>query len=327
MADDDLNIYTARHVTRMSITTSTVAYDSNLRIPYVDLSKYVKANGEEVLAVKSTCLPLEDCVEGGKYTKAERILKRRERARKKRGDDYGKPSRTLSGNQLYFQSSVEFVRRYGEKYHNIRISPARGSIQIQGVQDPIFQTAESEIRKTLDYITEYMPHIDNDFELVNRRIIIINIKCCIGESLLSKYTNIRIDKMANLMCNLMELQMSGGDLPIEVPYSIIFVTNQYEVGSYIRIKFITPIRDNIDRKTTIKVFSGCKINFLGCPTLECPIKIYKFLDDFIELYESIILFKKPHPCQKDAVSKYISNINKNKHAWVTLVKDNITSSY
>lgn len=324
MDDDDLNIYKGKHLSEMSITTSTVAYDSDLRISYEDLSKYVKADNKEVLAVKSTCLPLEHCVQGGKYTKAERILKRRERAKKKRGAIYGKPSRTLSGNQLYFQSSVEFVQRHGcdGKYHNIRISPARGSIQIQGVQDPIFQTAEGQIEKTLNYIKNQMC-IDKEFTLRKRRIIIINIKCSISPTLMDKYTNIRIDKMSSLIQNLMDLQNEGNELPLEIPYKLIFITNQYEVGSYIRIKFITPIAENLDRKTTIKIFSGCKINFLGCPSLECPIKIYKFLDDFIELYKDIIFFNKEDKPQINIVNNYISNINKNRYSWVLLIKNNL----
>ena len=324
--DDDmvLSTYKGKNLSQMSITTSTVAYDSNLRIAYEDLSKYVKADHEKILAVKSTCLPLVDCLDGGKYTKADRILKRRARNKKKRGSMYGKPSRTLSGNQLYFQSSVEFVQRYGDKYHNIRISPARGSIQIQGVQDPIFQTAESEIYATLEYIKQKMC-IDKDFQLTNRRVIIVNIKSSISPDILKDNTHIRIDKMAVLIQNLMELQKDNKELPLEIPYRIIFVTNPHEAGSYIRIKFITPVPENLDRKTTIKIFSGCKINFLGCPTVECPFHIYKFLDAFIELYKEYLFFNKQKVVDsKTDVNNYISNLHKNKYTWVRMVKNNLS---
>lgn len=354
----DIGEYKEELLTKMSITTSTVAYDTNLRIPYEDLSKYVKPDYNKILAVKSTCLPLEQCIQGGKFTKAARILKRRERVKKKRGELYGKPSRTLSGNQLYFQSSVEFVhsfidiwniycvcsfalKRKGvsdfymrsilmdymcfigvERYHNIRISPARGSIQIQGVQNPIFETAERQIHSTLNYIKKNMC-IDTEYKLENRRIIIINVKCSVCPNIMKEYTNIRIDKMASLMDNLMKLQLEGKELPLNIPYDIIYVTNRYEIGSYIRIKFITPIAENFERKTTIKIFSGCKINFLGCPTLECPINIYKFLNDFIKLYKDILFYKKKE--NKLDLNSYISNINKNKHAWVDMVKNNLAT--
>ena len=60
--------YIAKHLSPMAITTSTIAYDSDMRMSYQDLSKYVKEDGKRILAVKSTCIPLEICMQN-KYTK------------------------------------------------------------------------------------------------------------------------------------------------------------------------------------------------------------------------------------------------------------------
>lgn len=319
---EDITQYKAKNLEPLSITTATIAYDSNLRIPYKDLSLSVKADGVKILAVKSTYLNLLDCIQGGKYTRAAKILKKRERDKNKRGSMFAKPSRTLSGNQLYFQSAVEFVHKYEDKYHNIRISPARGSIQIQGVKSPIFEVARTQIESTLAYINEKM-NLNEKYELFNRRVIIINTKSGISLDLMKPNMLIKIHKVSDLLKNLMILQKENKPLPIEIPYRIILITSPHEVGSYIRVKFVTPIKENINRNTTIKIFSGCKINFLGTPTIECPYYIYKFLDDFIELYKEYIFFEKPViESHSRAVIDYITNLYKNKHSWVWLIKDN-----
>ena len=200
--EEDITEYKAINLEPLSITTATIAYDSNLRMPYEELSM-VKSDDVKILAVKSTCLDLLDCVNGGKYTRAVKIIKKRERNKNKRGSLYGKPSRTLSGNQLYFQSSVEFVHSYYDgKYHNIRISPARGSIQIQGIKAPIFEVAETQIRSTLNYINNEM-QLQDSYDLFNRRVIIVNTKSSISSHLMKPNLLIKIHKVSKLFQNLM----------------------------------------------------------------------------------------------------------------------------
>lgn len=328
--DQSVIEYESGHLEPLQITTSTIAYDSDLYIPYEKLSTDVKADGKEILAVKSTVLELEECINGGEYTRADKIIKKRERNKQKSGNRYTKPARTLAGNQLYFQSSVEFVRRYGGKYHNIRISPEKGSIQIQGVQGEvfkIFEIAESQIMDTLSYINDKMA-LTEKYTLKNRRIIIINVKSIISRRLIDLNLCIRLDKLSEFINDLMERQKKNEDLPLKVPYTILFVTNPHEAGSYIRVKFVTPIPMNHDRKTTIKIFSSCKINFLGCPTRECPYHIYKFLDKLIQLYHRHIFRDNSSTVNiSDEIDKYITNSNKNKYAWVLLVKAATLTNY
>ena len=323
--DEAIKQYRAQYLSPISVTTATVAYDSNLCIGYEDMSRYVKADGVTILAVKSTCLDLQECLDGGKYTKAINIMKKRKRDAQKRSNIHSRPCRTLTGNQLYFQSAVELVKTFGDKYHNIRISPARGSIQIQGVKEPIFETAEMQINGALDYIKQKMS-IDTEFKLRNRRIIIINIKTKIVHPSTNDNTFLRIDKLSEIIQNLIRLQTANEPLPIEIPYKIIYVTDPYEAGSYTRIKFITPIPDNIHRKTTIKIFTGKKINFLGCPTIECPYYIYKFLDEFIDYYKEHILWDKPVVSNTIFdLGKYINDLHHNEYAFAQLIRQDISS--
>jgi len=333
--DDKILNYKAKNLDELRITTSTIAYDTNLRISYEALSKHVRPDNESILAVKSTCLPLETCLEGGKYTKAAEIIKRRQRHASKRGSLHGRPSRTLTGNQLYFQSAVEFVKRWGERYHNVRISPAQGSIQIQGVKDPIFETAEKQITETLEYIKEQMC-INEEYKLFNRRIIIINVKTIISNTKMvemykrskldvgfNNYKSnllIRINKIANIMERLMELQKEEKELPLYIPYKIVYITTSFEAGSYIRIKFVTPIEQNPNRKTTIKIFNGSKINFLGAPSKACPFHIYKFLDRFIQLYsDEIFYYKKVVEYSIYDVIEYLKQREEIQYSWVKLL--------
>ena len=343
--DETIVNYSAINLNKLEITTSTIAYDSDLRISYEELSKRVKKDGKVILSVKSTSMPLEECINDGKYSKAKDILKRRKRVENKKPTiNYGRPSRQLSGNQLYFQSAVEFVKFYkvdeqGKvQYHNVRISPARGSIQIQGVKEPIFITAEKQIRETLEYIKKGMA-IEDNYTLINKRVIIINVKTSISDHLFKRIydkqnekmdfdnfkinTKLRIDKIASYLETYMKLQQEGKDseIPLYIPYKIVLVTNPYETGGYIRIKFITPIKNNLTRRTTVKIFSGSKINFLGSPTPESPYYIYRFLDKFFDIHsEFLFLTKEDKKYNIETVSNYIKDLNHDvQYSWVYLI--------
>ena len=233
----------ANNLGPLEITTSTIAYDSDIRMPYEILSKYVKEDGVKILAVKSTCIPLDECLRNP-YTKAAKIMKKRERNKTKECATKSKPSRTLAGNTLYFNSSVEFVVRSPtdpEKYHNIRISPSKGSIQIQGVKPPIFETAESQIKYILDNITDKMC-TEEHYSIFNRRVIIINEKT---EIIRPDNIFIRIDELSKIIGTY----ITDTDPPlVPSPYTILYVDNEYEAGSYIRVKFLTPIENNKNQR-------------------------------------------------------------------------------
>jgi hypothetical protein len=313
---DEVEEYLARHLSPMEITTSTIAYDSDMRMSYQDLSKYVKEDGERILAVKSTCIPLEVCMQN-KYTKADKIMKKRERNKLKQCPNKTKPSRTLAGNTLYFNSSVEFVVSAmdgTEKYHNIRISPSKGSIQIQGVKPPIYETAQDQIRFILDHISEKMC-TEESYKIYNRRVIIINEKTEIYRPV---EEFIRIDELSRILA--MYIRETNEEM-VKSPYQILYVDSEFEAGSYIRVKFLTPIESNPNRKTTVKIFSGRKINILGCPDTIAPARVYKFLDELIDVYQDRLFFKKIIRRKDiDDVLEEIDKLKKPKYAWATMIR-------
>lgn len=308
--------YIGIHLKPLEITTSTIAYDSDIRMSYQDLSKYIHSDGVRILAVKSTCIPLQKCLDNP-YTKASKIIKKRERNKSKEGANKQKQSRTLSGNTLYFNSSVEFVVRDNPedtKYYNIRISPSKGSIQIQGVKPPIFEVANNQIRFILDHISEKMC-TEDVYNLTNCRVIIINEKT---EIKAEDDVFIRIDELSKIFSNYIA---TPEEMEIESPFPILYVDNEFEVGSYIRVKFLTSIDNNPNRKTTVKIFSGRKINILGCPNTEAPTLIYKFLDKIIDSYKNRLFLKK-NMKEKDIddILDEIVKLRENKLAWVGLIR-------
>jgi hypothetical protein len=252
------------HMDPLVVTTSTLLFKSNIHMDYKELSKYVKADGEFILGVKSNSISLEECLKNP-YTKASKIIQRRKREAEKRKAIPSKSCRATTGNGLYFQSSVEFVVRHtnGRKY-NIRFAPNRGSIQKQMC-------------------------LEENFILGEHRIIIIDLKTEILNPI--PYTFLKLYKLADILNNLIKEQKSG--INIKSPYKISFCTNKYKAHPYICVKFLTPIESNPDRKTTIKIFAGRRCTILGAADLEAPVKICKYLETLVETYYDELFFHKP----------------------------------
>jgi hypothetical protein len=276
------------HMDPLVVTTSTLLFKSNIHMDYKELSKYVKADGEFILGVKSNSISLEECLKNP-YTKASKIIQRRKREAEKRKAIPSKSCRATTGNGLYFQSSVEFVVRHtnGRKY-NIRFAPNRGSIQIQGITEPLVEMSTILIEKTFIAIKEQMC-LEENFILGEHRIIIIDLKTEILNPI--PYTFLKLYKLADILNNLIKEQKSG--INIKSPYKISFCTNKYKAHPYICVKFLTPIESNPDRKTTIKIFAGRRCTILGAADLEAPVKICKYLETLVETYYDELFFHKP----------------------------------
>ena len=156
---------------------------------------------------------------------------------------------------------------------------------------------------------------EETYKIHNRRVIIINEKTEIYRDV-NEY--VRIDELSKIFSIYIK---QPEELPLKSPYSILYVDSEYEVGSYIRVKFLTPIENNPNRKTTVKIFSGRKINILGCPNIEAPNLIYKFLDELIDLYQDRLFFKKiEYKKDIDDVLLEIENLKKPEFAWVGLIR-------
>lgn len=250
---------------------------------YVQLSNAVKECKGLILAVKSSAIPLEECL-ANPYTKAKAILKRKQKKKNKSKNDISHTTRSTYGNGLYFQSSVEYVVGTPEKRYNVRISPKGGSIQIQGLNSPIFENSEYHVDYVLKYISDSLNIIKPTKD--NRRIIIINSKT----SYLSPDKYIRLNILSRILNDI-----STGESRVTPPFKIIFVTPYTEVESYIMIKFITPIRkkDKYDdgRLTSVKIFSGKKINILGAAEISTSLLIYHFLDEIFSTFKDNIILK------------------------------------
>ena len=111
-------------LTPLQITTATMAYNSDIKMDYKIMAKYIKKNDTDILAVKSPDIPYEECIKN-KYTRADIITKRRGRIIARHNNIMAKQYRRTVGNGLYFNSSFEIVIGSTEKnimleYHQVK---------------------------------------------------------------------------------------------------------------------------------------------------------------------------------------------------------------
>jgi hypothetical protein len=239
-----------------TITTATMAYDTNIRMDYKELSK-IRKSKDLILGVKSPDIPIEELLKNP-YTKALKNMKKKTRKT-------GKTTiRAAAGNGLFFQSSVEYVVGTPEKQYIVRISPKGGSVQVQGLDHPIYVKSD----RYVDYVLNHIAHEleTTPFTTSNKRTIIINAK--------TKYTS----QYDYLKINVIPTILSDPNVISQSPYKIAYVTSSDEVESAIMIKFVTPIIRNPNRQTTVKIFTGKKINILGGCHIIHIMRIYRFLD-------------------------------------------------
>ena len=277
-------------MTSLTITTATMAYNSTLSIDYKVLSNSIKKCEGLILAIKSSEIALEECLKN-EYTKARVMLQKQKKRNKKHASVSHKSRRVGQGNGLYFQSSVEYVVGTKEKQYNVRISPKGGSIQIQGLNSPVYENSEYYVNYVLKYISKNL-NIP-DIKTFDRRFIIINAKTLF----IHKSSHIKLTKLTEITRNIAMGHISN----ITPPYPIVFATHTHEVESFIMIKFATPInsdsnsntKKNAERMTSVKIFAKKKLNILGAPSIVIILRIYKFLSMLLSTYESSIMVSIP----------------------------------
>lgn len=249
-----------------TITTATMAYDTNIRMDYRELSKVREAKGL-ILGVKSPDIPIEELLKNP-YTKALKNLKKKTRKT-------GKSTvRAAAGNGLFFQSSVEYVTGTPKKQYIVRISPKGGSVQVQGLDHPIYVKSDKYVDYVLNHIARELG--TTPFTTSNKRTIIINAKTKYSSS----HDYLKINVIPTILSDPKVLSLS--------PYKIAYVTGSDEVESSIMIKFVTPIVRNPNRQTTVKIFTGKKINILGGCHIIHIMRIYKFLDMIFKDYAHML---------------------------------------
>lgn len=280
-------------LTPLQITTATMAYNSNIKMDYRVMAKYISSNNKDIIAVKSPALSLEECLKN-EHTRANIINRRRKKVRAKKTNALTKQYRTTTGNGLYFTSSVELVigrplDSGGYKKYNVRISPSKGSIQIQGLDNPIYKNANKYINRVLEYIQESLEE-DEPYIVHNARLIIVNFKTEVECD--DPTECIKLMELSNIVRHLIDRRDTT--LSHQLPYNIIYNTEEEDIGSYIRLKFLTIAPNGTPRKITVKIFSGRKINILGSAHTVDAIKIYTFLDRLFNIYHAnFIIYKVP----------------------------------
>lgn len=293
-----------------TITTATMAYGSDMCVDYSTMARHIKENGKDILVVKNNLDPIEECIKN-KWSRAEPILRRRARIANKHPNIISKRTRQHGEgkNGMYFNESMEIVYGDEAKRYNIRLSPIQGSIQVLGLNSPIYVNATKCVDRVLDYIKASLD-MESKYKVSNRRLTIINCK----SELVSYKDNqfLLLEKLIHIIRKSMSSEESNPYIKEMLPYKIVFVTEPEVVGSFLMLKFSTPIPGNPKRKTSVKVFGGRKVNILGASHPIPTIRIFNYLSAMLEVYYHSVLFVK------EIRPKVSKKRNALKKGWTTL---------
>jgi hypothetical protein len=225
-----------------------------------------------------------------KYLELTKPVKKSNRGRKKKIKPVS--SRKVQGNGKYFNSQITFTILDSidkNKFYHLKLF-TNGTIQIPFVCNenidiikPIIITIIDKI-KNLDNIKT---NIDADIDIVYIKSIMRNYKFNIIED------NLFIDlyKFQNILLEYKEIQL---DTEIYNLYNLELTLIKFFPERYtgIILKFKTPIIDNINKLTTVKIFSSGKINIDGSNSLEESNTIKNIIESIIQKNKEHILYYK-----------------------------------
>lgn len=225
-----------------------------------------------------------------KYLELTKPVKKSNRGRKKKIKAVS--SRKVQGNGKYFNSQITFTILDSidkSKFYHLKLF-TNGTIQIPFVCNenieiikPIIITIIDKI-KNLDNIKT---NIDADIDIVYIKSIMRNYKFNIIEDKLF----IDLYKFQNILLEYKEIQLNT---EIYNLYNLELTLIKFFPERYtgIILKFKTPIDDNINKLTTVKIFSSGKINIDGSNSLEESNKIKNIIEAIIEKNKELILYYK-----------------------------------
>ncbi len=256
-------------VLRMS--TATISYKTSLRSDFKLISNLFKKT-DKFVALKSTEIPLSECL-SNPYMNAEKIIKKRRNKAK-----LNKKTKHRQGNGLYFHSSVEFVTIRDEPNtspYNIRIFPKTGTTQITGVQLPI-ESGRKELHNVLEYI-EKLLNLDEKLTIESESINMLNFGFEIPGT---PNMQLKLHVIAGLF-----MQIQKNELDYVPPKPITFVTDPNEATAYIFIKFHTPTERSDERYTSVKIFTKRRVTMFAAPTFDIASEIHIFV--YRVIYDNI----------------------------------------
>lgn len=234
------------------------------------------------------------------YLELTKPKKKSNRGRKKKIKPIS--TRKVQGNGKYFNSQITFnvldtINK--EKFYHLKLF-TNGTIQIPFVCDENIEIIKPIILLIIDYIKD-IPNLKildtQDIEITYIKCIMKNYKFNIID------TNYFIDlhEFKNILLNYKQYQNDSNFLEFnnqEYDYNLLnslelnLIKSNFERYTGIILKFNTPIEDNLNRLTTVKIFSSGKINIDGSNNTETCIIIKKIICMLIYLNKESVLYTK-----------------------------------
>lgn len=233
-----------------------------------------------------------------KYLELTKPIKKSNRGRKKKIKPIS--NRKKQGNGKYFNSQITFtILDYTDKtkFYHLKLF-TNGTIQIPYVCNENIEIIRPIILLVIDYIKDINNikiNLDEEINIIYIKSIMRNYKFNIEDP---KYF-IDLNQFKNVLLDFKSYQNSNDNNEIYNTHSDILnslklnmIKYNFERYTGIILKFNTPIEDNKEKLTTVKIFSSGKLNIDGSNNLEQSTIIKKIISKIIYLNKDSILYVK-----------------------------------
>jgi hypothetical protein len=210
------------------------------------------------------------------YLELTKPVKKSNRGRKKKIKPIS--NRKIQGNGKYFNSQITFTildTIDKKKFYHLKLF-TNGTIQIPYVCNENIEIIRPIIELVINYIKDISSikiNIDQEIEIIYIKSIMRNYKFNITNPNhyidLNKFQNILLE-YKNYQLNYKDQnkityfqQNTNYDIKLLNSLELCMIKCNFERYTGIILKFKTPIEDNLNKLTTVKIFSSGKINIDG----------------------------------------------------------------
>jgi hypothetical protein len=285
--------------TDLILSTITVeAKISNISFKEKDLITKLSLDQKSSDIIKIGC-NYEEYI-SDKYLELTKPVKKSNRGRKKKIKPVS--NRKIQGNGKYFNSQITFTildHIDKSKFYHLKLF-TNGTIQIPYVCNENIEIIRPIIELVINLINninDIKVDINKDIDIIYIKSIMRNYKFNISEEDyyidLNKFQNILTQfKQYQLNNNEEFIQNKDYDINLLNSLELNMIKCNFERYTGIILKFKTPIDDNKNKLTTVKIFSSGKMNIDGSNNLDESNNIKKIIGNLIFNNKEEILYTK-----------------------------------
>ncbi len=285
--------------TDLILSTITVeAKISNISFKEKDLITKLSLDQKSSDIIKIGC-NYEEYI-SDKYLELTKPVKKSNRGRKKKIKPVS--NRKIQGNGKYFNSQITFTildHIDKSKFYHLKLF-TNGTIQIPYVCNENIEIIRPIIKLVINLINDINDikvDIKKDIEIIYIKSIMRNYKFNISEE---EYY-IDLNKFQNILTQFKQYQLNNNeefiynkdyDVNLLNSLELNMIKCNFERYTGIILKFKTPIDDNKNKLTTVKIFSSGKMNIDGSNNLDESNNIKKIIGNLIFNNKEEILYTK-----------------------------------